>query len=520
MRQTFNIDTVLPGWGISENFIQKGQFLSSLGVDPEMPKDDSTTKPCGFLRPTCMAKFSGTEITGAPVWIEGNNKNSNHYVYTKDGKIHVIDSTLAMATALNGGAAITGATGNGLCYYRNYLYFGLNTDVGRYGPLDGTPTLVTNFWTSGLSKTALSNKTYPSIKGIQMPNHPMFVSPWSSRLYFGDVDSNGIGIISMIKTRKVTAEGDTDDNIVPSTYKVLDLDYGMWPTAICNLSSELAIGVINGTDTSVKQGNAAVVFWSTNPSDTAYNRIAPLPDPLITAMKNVNGQLYVFSGSASGGMRVSRYLGGEQFEEIAYFDDQVPPFQGAVDYLINRIIFGASTSLPEASASVIALGSKVRNMSMGVQNIAFTNNGTLPLATAVKYVKNGGVVSPIVGWTNGDGSPTFGLSKISTTHGRSTFRSQKFNLGTRGSVSNINIPFAKRISSNMAATINIYADDNESTPVYTGYINTTTCPTSDLFKEFTPATGQFKNSFIFEIVWTGTALLTIGLPISITVDFN
>ena len=150
------------------------------------------------------------------------------------------------------------------------------------------------WWTSSpLSKTALANTTYPSINGVVIPNHPMAVH--QNRLYVGDVNSSGIGIISMINTKKTTYEGDTDDTTVPSAYNVLDFNYQWFPTCLEPYGNYLAIGVIEGASTAVKQGNAKVLIWDTLATTTAPNIIAELPDPLITAMKYVNGVLYVFS---------------------------------------------------------------------------------------------------------------------------------------------------------------------------------------------------------------------------------
>jgi hypothetical protein len=512
MKQKFSIQTILPGWGVSEYFYKKGQFLSSLGIDPEMPKTDSDTKPSGLLRPTTMTKISGTEVDSAPVWMETTDKDTNTYVYTKGGKVHVVASNMTMGTALNSGNALTTATGNGLAYYNNYLYGASNTDIWRYGPLNGSPTLAQTFWT-GLSLTALANTTYPSIKGITIPNHPMFVHPANSRLYFGDVDSSNVGILSMIKTKKVTAEGDTNDTVVPSSYKVLDMYYGWWPTCICNFGTELAIGLIDGTSTTIKQRNAQVAFWSTVASDTSYNRIADIPDPLITAMKYINGQLYVFSGSAAGGMRISRYLGGNSFEEVFYADDQVPPLQGAVDYTINRIVFGASTSSPAVSASVMALGSKSRALQMGLHNILKTTSaGTTPWVTAVKYVEQGAAKQPLVGWMDGSG---YGLDKLGTTYGTSTWRSQVFSLGRNGTVTDVRIPLAQALASNQTITVKIYSDD-ASTSTQIGVINNTNYTGRDVVL-YVPA--HFKNNFFIELTWSGTALAVVGMPINLTVEY-
>ena len=508
----FKINTVLPGHTSSDYFYQEGQFQNSIGIDPEMGVSDSTTKPCGLLRPTSMVKFSGTEITGVPMHIIPNTKTGDSYVYANDGKVHTVASDLTMGTALNSGTALTTASANGASYYNNYAYFAKNTDIARYGPLDGSATLVQNFWTSTLSLTALANKTYPEINGIKIPNHPMHVHTANNRLYFGDVNSDGIGILSMIKTKKVTVEGDTNDTVIPSAYNVLDTYYNWYPTCINSLGNELAVGLIDGTNTTVKQANAKVIFWSTVASDTSYNRIAELPDPLVTAMKNVNGILYVFSGSAQGGMRISRYLGGQSFEEVYYAPDQYPPFQGAVDYVLNRITWGNKTSVPSVSGSVFALGSKSRALAMGIHNILkSTSAGTNPLVTCVKYLKQGATEQPIIGWTDGSAK---GLDKLSTTYRSATFRSQLYPVGSKGQINEIRIPLAVALGANMTITVKVYMDDGSSSKTLQE-INATNFPGDRRCIEIKDIMANFDNNFYIEFVWSGTALCPIALPIQI-----
>jgi len=511
--QTFTINTVLPGWGTSEYFYKQGQFLNSLGIDPEMPATTSSTKPSGLIRPTAMEKFSASEITGVPMWMETNNKNTNTYVYASDGKVHVVDEDLAMDTPVT---TITSSSGNGLVYYNNYLYLAKDADVARYGPLSNSPSVVQNFWTSTLSLTPLQNKTYPVIKGVEMPNHSMFVHPKNNRLYFCDVDANNIGIVSMIKTKKSTYEGEIDDTVVPSAYKVLDFYYNLYPTTLCNLGTELVVGLINGTNTDIKQGNAQVAFWSTLASDTLYNRIVTLPDPLITALKNVNGVLYAFTGNASGGMRLSRYIGGETFEELYYSDDQAPPLAGAVDYMINRIVWGASTTTPATSACVMAIGSRIRDLGMGVQNILkSTSGGTTPLVTALKYVTLGANAQPIIGWSDGTGK---GLDKVSTAYKTNIWRSQVFSLGRNGQIKRIRIPFAQEIAANMTLTVKLYLDDGSSNTTVKVISNTTHSGKRDVV--LYPNGVNFKNNFYLELTWSGSALLTVATPITLDVNYS
>lgn len=514
-RQSITINSVLPGWGVSEYFTQAGQFQNSVGIDPEMPKSDSVTKPSGLLRPTAMAKASGTTITSAPMFLVTNPKDTNVYIYAYDGKVFVMDVNQDMGTTLNSGTALTSSTANGAIYYNNYIYFAKNTDVCRYGPLSDTPTLDEDFWTSApMSKTALANTTYPAIKGLKIPNHPMHVHRANSRIYFGDVSSSNVGILSMINTVKGTYEGDTNSTVVPSAYNVLDFYYGWWPTCIESLGNELAIGLIEGVSTGVKQGNAKVAFWDTLASSTSYSRLVELPDPLVTAMKVVNGQLYVFSGSASGGMRVQRYLGGESFEEVAYLDDQYPPFQAAVDSQQNRIVWGGTTTLPVASVSVFAIGAKSRNMNMGVHNILKTTSaGANGNVTSLKYVQQGASKQPIVGWSDDSAK---GIDELSTTYGTSVWRSEMFRIGKTFQLPYVRIPLAAAVAANMTITVKVYTDDGSASTTI-GTINSTNYTEGNRYITFHP-TVNGKNNFYLELTWSGTALLPVALPIVVEFD--
>lgn len=508
------IDNILGGWQPSEYFALKGQFLNSVGIDPEMPKDDSTTRPSGLIRPTAMANIA-SNLTGACLWLTGTNKDSLTYGYNSDGKVFTLDSSYALAY-LNSGSALTGAA-NGLEYYNNYVYYAGNVDVIRYGPLVGTtPSFNTTFWTGTLAKTALTNTTYPSINGIAIPNHPMCVHKANNRIYFGDVKSDGTGIISMIKTKKVTYEGDTDDTTVPSAYNVLDLYTGWYPTCISSYNSMIAIGVIDGTSTTVKQQNAKVVFWSTLSTDTGYNLVVELPDPLITALKFVNGVLYAFTGNATGGCRISQYIGGRTFQEIMYLDDTFPPFQGAVDYLLGKLVFGGKMSVPQTAAVTYSFGGKQRALAMGIHCPQKTTSaGSSPMATAVKYLAQGATAQPVVAWKDGS---LKGIDKPSTTYISSgnVLRSEIFRVSESAKIVSIRIPVVNGMAANKSFTVQAhYDDDSAQSSVIT--VSNTTNP-SEKFIHISREGMTFKNNFFLEFINTGTALCVLGLPITIEIE--
>lgn len=530
--QNLQIENILEGWSTTDYFSSKGQYNSSLGVDPDYPATSSATKTSGVLVPTRYEKFSGTELTGYPNWIITNNKTSDSYVYTSTGLVHSFNSSIAMRTTDAATApasfplTLTGGAGNGGAYYNNYIYFAEATDISEYGPLTdsgGAATSVAeteNVWTGAkFGKTALSNVTYPSLQGIAIPNHPMHVHTDTS-MYIGDTLA-GQGVIHRLNTKKTTHEGDTNGTTVPSAYNALDLPFGYYPTDIESYGTDIVVAAIQTTNATINQGKAALFFWDPTNTDSFYRQIA-LPDPLVTAILNVNGILYIWSGNASNGVRISRYIGGETVSEVAYSEEGTPPFAGAVDALGSRLVWGISTTYPATSASVAAFGSKNDSLPKGIHNIArSTASGTTPTITSVKYVQQASNISPRV--IIGHGTTTaWGLDKLSTSATfTSIWRSKIFNINQRFVLKKLSIPMAGAVDANTTITVKIFLDDLSSS-VTLPVINNTNFPSSRkvMYKANDLLTATGENNFLIEIAWTGTTSMPVLVPIQLRVDIS
>lgn len=511
------INSVLGGVSPTLLFSQDGQYNGAIGIDPDMPIQDTSgalleaVRTSGLIRPTAMAKFSASEVTGVPLWMVPNPKDSNTYVYANDGKVHTVTSSLAMGTALNGGAALSTASGNGAAYYDNYVYFRKNTDVARYGPLNGAASLNQTYWSSTLSKTALTNTTYPSLRGIAMPNGVMHRHSANGTLYFTDVVGNQ-GVLHYIKTTKTTVEGDTDDG---STYNALDFNFGYYPTAIESYGTDIAVALIETTDTTINQKPAILTFWDT--TSASINKIVDVvfPDPFITALKNVNGILYVWSGNAQGGVRLSRFLGGYTFEEVCYLEEGTPPFAGAVDHDMNRVIWGSWVTYPESAATVWALGSKNQKLAKGLHSIAksTSSDSSNQAVTCLKYLEQSSnkLRLPVIGWSDGTGK---GLDKRSTTYSSNMWRSEVFRIGQPFQINKIRIPLAQLLTASMTITAKIIFDDLTASTTITPTINSTNFA-SKKNAVIKPKGLKGEHNFFLELRWTGTALATVSLPITI-----
>lgn len=505
---TAKIESVLNGISPLQYFGQDGSYHAGIAIDPDLPISDSEVRLSGFIRPTAMEKFSASVLNAPLMFFTTNPKDALCYAYDNSGYVYSINSSYTM-TALNSGSALTSASGNGSEYNDNYAYFAKNTDICRYGPLNGSPSFNESYWTSTLSKTALSNTTYPSINGVMMPNHVMHRHT-DSKMYICDVLASNKGALHYVSTTKASVEGDTDNG---SSYNALDFDYGYYPVSVETYGTDLAVALIEGIQTGIKQKPAAVSFWDTTAASFSKLIQVEFPDPIISAMKNVNGVLYVWSGNVNGGVRLSRFLGGYSFEEVWFSEDGYPPLQGAVDAELNRVIWGTPITYPETATCVFAMGSRSFKVGQGIHNILKTTaDGSSNGVTALKYFKTtaNNLRQPIVAWKV---TGSQGVDKTSTTYGVSVYRSEVFRLGKPYQIGKIRIPLAQAVATNQTAEIRVYKDNGSSSDLV-ATINSTNYPNSERNVVIYPSVNGYHDFFL-EIRTSGTALLTAALPITI-----
>lgn len=515
------IESILGGHSPATDFARADQFRTSIGIDPSLPITESSgvysVTASGLIRPTPSKNFGTT--SEAPRWIIPQPKTSTVYVYDARGSAYST-SNFSSITALSDGGSLSSSTGNGAAYYDNYIYFFKNTNVARYGPLNGTPTFDGTYWTGTLGKTALVHTTYPAVSafavslGFNFPNH---VSHRHSdgRLYFADVVDNK-GTIHYIATTKTTEEGDTDNG---STYNKVQVGFGLWPTAIESYGSDLAIAFYEGTNqTSARQTRAKLMFWDTTSQNVNKIVWVEFPDEMITAMKNVNGILYLVSHSpGQEGFRLTRFIGGYTFEEVFYSESGQAPAAGAIDGDAARVLFGSFTRVPEPVPCVYSFNlrkSKVSNG--GLFNVMGATGGSTAGVTALKVVQAYSVslgVPPILGWSTGN---SFGLDTQSAADfgtPANVWWSQVFRIGQPFKVTKVRIPFAQDIAANMIVTPTLYFDQGETTKTLTEINNTSYSGKTDIVIRPEGAVGG--HSFWLGLRWSGTALCTVALPITI-----
>lgn len=520
MQQTFRIQSVLGGISPSQYFAGEGQYLGGVAIDPDLPITSSDVRTSGCIVPVAYETFSSTPVNSAVIAIVTDPKDTKTYAVTSGGKLISYDSSLGSETTVG---TFAGSTANGAFYYNNYIYAtgtgASANDVSRYGPLNGSPSIVDGVWTGSTlgSQTALTNTAYPTVRGLALPNHWGTVHSDGSA-YFLDF-KDGQGMVHRINTKKGTAEGDTDGTVAPSAYNVLDLPFGFYPTAISSYSTDLAILAIQTTDATVNQGRAALFLWDPTNTDTFYRQI-PLPDPLATALLYVNGELTIWSGNASNGFRMSRYVGGETVSDILYMEEGAPPFPGGVDALGNRIVFGSYSTYPSSTACVYGFGSKNASLPRGLHNVVRTASaGSTQMTTAVRYVQQASNVQPrcIAAWRDGSG---YGIDRLSSSSTyQSVFRTGMVTVGHKFKVLKVRIPLGDTVASNMSIVPKIWLDDG--TTSYTlSAIDSTNFPGKRAVVYKVPNLSSIigMNNLFIELAFGGTAQLSVLLPIEVDLE--
>lgn len=370
MNHTFVIDSIFEGHMPSWYAGKKGQFLVSVGIDPDVPLSDNAAdiKPAGAIRPVHYKKFS-TLVDAAVIDIITQPKTATTYVILANGKIISYDSSLGSETLVG---TVAGGEAHGSLYYNNYIYIlgtgAAHDDASRLGPLNGAPVLVDNIWKGATlgAQTALVNTNYPTtLLTVGYLKHHGHVHG-DNRAYFLDY-KDGVGLVHFIKTTKAAVEGDTNDG---STYGFLDLPFGYLPMTLCSYGTDMAVAAGPTTSNVINQGSAQLFLF--NPGDTtpSFYRRVPLPGQICSRLWYENGVLYGIVGDLNKGHCLFRYMGGDSVEPLAFCEDGHPPLQNAGDKYGSRLVWGTDISYPIKQTAIFAYGSKSGLFPQALHNIA------------------------------------------------------------------------------------------------------------------------------------------------------
>lgn len=533
-RFQIRIESILGGHARTTHFASKDQFRASVGIDPGSPLPGSAgspyssgiygIKPSGLIRPVQGHTVTGT-INETIYWMDGAPSTTKIFVYDARGSVYTYDEgTLANLADVG---ATSGGHGNGMAYYDNYQYFATDTDIARYGPLDGsvTPGWVENYWQDIVPMTSLENHAYPYIllpsgTSVKLPNH--FLHPHSDgRLYILDAVGNR-GYLHYIQTTGGGTGGSS------STYQALAFPTGLVPICAESLGANLVIATyqrnnaasINNIGIRSKTGRAKIAFWDTTSQNINAITWVEFPDGLITAMKNVNGTLYVFSAPAekTNGFRVSRYVGGYTFEEVWSSEDALAPFPGAVDGASSRLVFGSYATTPASVGGIFSLGLAANGISNGIFCPFMSSTTDNAMVTALilpaNYARGKGWDYPIFG--SSDFSTTFRLENIDgSSDCNSIWWSQVYRIGQRFKITKIRIPLTEPLTAGTNIIPKIYTDDGFGTATALTALTSANFGTTARTIVLRPQNLTGESNFWLELKWSTSYPLAVGLPISI-----
>lgn len=505
----------------SQYFGADGTYQTSVAVDPDLPIVSTDVRTSGYAVPVGYAKFSGSNVTAPVIRLITDPKDANKfYAILTNGRLISYTGSFASETLIG---TVAGGVATWAEYYNNYIYIFTGTNVSRYGPLNNSPSLVDTVWTGATlgSLTALTNTTYPSLRSVQMPNHVAHVHGDNS-LYFCDF-INGQGKIHRITTKKGTDEGDTNGTTVASAYGVLSLPFGFYPTALESRGVFLVISGIYTVDTVVNQGKSAIILWNTTNTVTFDTGPVFLPDPLVTALLDVNGTTHIWTGNSVNGVRVSTYDGGQSIGDLCYQEEGLPPLAGAVDALGSRVVWGGFSTNPAAGAVVYAYGSKDARLPRGLHNICKTSAATTtPFVTALKYIQQNSNVTPKVvpAWTD-TAAANFGIDQYSTSATLASILRFIINLGQAFELKTLMVPLAGAVGASTTITPTVYIDDLSSS-VALSAINNTNFPAKRkaVYSGLDLKNTYAHNNVVLDFAWTSTDPLPIGFPIIMDVDLK
>jgi len=245
---------------------------------------------------------------------------------------------------------------------------------------------------------------------------------------------------------------------------------------------------------------------------------------MITALKNINGVLYVASGNTSaGGFRVSRFIGGYSFEEVAYSETGAAPYPGAIDGEGTRVLFGSQSDVPTSAPSIYAYNLQKPGLSRGLFNVfrgTSDANATVSSLIIDKYRGGDGnsFRTPLVGWHTITAGGSSGIDTADTTLDYSSANqiwwSQTYRIGQPFKITKLRMPLAQTLDTGMTVTPKIYIDSGAGSDTLTP-ITSASYGTGRQTIVQRPQNLVGDNDFWLEVKWAGASLCTFALPITI-----
>lgn len=365
------------GIAVSEKEGVPGSFAFGLNLDIHQD-------PTRFTLSRKPTKVSGSVVTGLVKWIvKGTPYDTNTYAYDANGVIYKEDSG-GTWTVLR---TVSNSHGQGMCVFQDYLYYVQDSQIGRYGPLDGSPSFTDN-WQTGLTNT--------SATGFAP------VTPFYNGIVVGHGNLMGF------------YDGTT------WTAAKLTLPPGVNIRTLAQLQEYIVLGTWRSSSGSIQDSEEGYLFFWDG-SALVANMFVIVPEGACNAIVNVRNHLLGIMGSA-GLLYEDQLVYQNDFEKLQTFpklkpQNYVEVYPGAITNWRGKTYYAvANTDSTDIVGGIYEWGS-ISNAYQEVLNCPFTIS-TGNTGSTVKFGALAGFGrSMYIGWQDGT---SYGVDKVSTTSSYAT----------------------------------------------------------------------------------------------------
>lgn len=394
----------------------------------------------------------------------GMTAGTTYYVLTTD----LTANTFKFSTS-QGGSAVettgtqsgthslyctTGATGQGLAIFEDYLIVARSTELDIYGPLSSSPTWMFS-WLTIDSDTLW---------------HPMTISKNDFMLY-GGAGKYVYSLEELTGQTFAPVRDDYDTTTYTMTKQALDLPANYRIKCIEELGDNLMLGTWKGTN--IYDYRIADIFPWDRVSVSFYNPIQ-MSENGVNAMLSINGILYVLAGIEGKLYQCS----GAQAFPIAQIPSSVSNLEGglyldiypqAITNYKGRVTFGISSGGSASTIDGIGVWSLMQTSKGNILSLEHgVSTGNFGSATTMKI----GSLLPItrdtilVGWRD---DTSYGIDKTTATSRVTSyggyFESAYYHVGTanaKARISEIEFQLAKPLAENEGIKLKYRKDLNAS----------------------------------------------------------
>lgn len=381
--------------------ISISEKLGGTGANYFAQKLNIYNEPTSVVVMPATVKISGSVITDTIKWIVSSAPwTTSKFAYGSSGNIYNIDASNNV-TLLR---SVTSSSGQGMAVWNNYLYYTQNTQLGRYGPLNSSPTF-TDAYQTGLNDTSGSG--------------------WAPVMQFGD-------FVYVGHNNRLAQDDGTGSGF---TVYMLTLPSGEYIRCLETIDEYLVLGTWRSSSQSVLESEQGGLYlWDGQTLDGsgtagAYNYFLAVPEGGVNAILNTRNRLLISAGTAGVlFLKSTTYINYTPFSKAHQLPrlglgNYVEMFPGAMCNWkgISYFAWSGNTDSTAIIQGVYSWGSK-NDQFPEILNYPFaistgTQTGTGMKVTAVEAVGN----FLYIGWKDGS---NFGIDMV--TNGGAPFSSAQW----------------------------------------------------------------------------------------------